>query len=337
VAYTIVLPHYLTFDSPPRPGCTYEANKAVVHCQDPDAIVGQGWVYGSISFDPEDLFKFDPVVVRLAANAPGPVALTEGIVTGHGLNECGEECDQLRPLAMRARATSQHTGVLSAAEAITVKNSVKSRNAAPAIPDADPGDNSAPFSAFTDRNPADLSISAAPVSGHVGDTVSVKLTVKNAGPADAPTTKVALTAPTGTEFVSVDQQVCTATTAGKAYTCDLGTGPKGESTSATLSLKILSATVADGKAEVSSAVEDPNPGDNTAPIKVTVLENSTSPSAGPSAVPSAPAAGGTGGGLPVTGMPVGLISALGLGVAAVGGVLMVLARRRRAVIVTPID
>jgi hypothetical protein len=47
--------------------------------------------------------------------------------------------------------------------------------------------------------------------------------------------------------------------------------------------------------------------------------------------------GGGGGGLPVTGAQAGLIGGVGLGVVAVGGVLFLMARRRRVVLVTPGD
>jgi hypothetical protein len=47
--------------------------------------------------------------------------------------------------------------------------------------------------------------------------------------------------------------------------------------------------------------------------------------------------GGTGGGLPVTGVQVGLIGGVGAAVLALGAVLFVLSRRRRVVLVTPGD
>jgi uncharacterized repeat protein (TIGR01451 family)/LPXTG-motif cell wall-anchored protein len=334
VEYTIVLPPYLTFL--PKPGCTYESADTVAHCVVEDVQIDPGGAFA------ESLL--DPTLVTLAGSAPGPVALTAGIVSGHGL----AEVDPAQAQAMRSPAASQRAGVLSAAEATKLKNSARSRAATvPGGDDADPNDNEAQFSVFTAGNPADLSVSATPVSGHIGDTANLTMTVKNAGPADVLEARVKVTAPTGTEIVSADA-VCTATTPGKEYTCELGSLPAGESSaSGAFKLRIVTATVTDGKVEVSSVARDPNPGDNTAPIKVTVLDDSGAPSAEPSAPgtepsapgtdPSAPAVGGTAGGLPVTGAQAGPLSALGLGVAAVGGGLMVLARRRRAVVVPPTD
>ncbi|NJC68678.1 hypothetical protein HC031_02900 [Planosporangium thailandense] len=344
VSYMIALPPYLTFASQ-RPECSYEAENSVAICHDPDAIVYQGDVYGSVKPDPDGNQPFlpDPVKVKLAANAPGPVALGPGVVIGFGDGPA-----PVQALAQRASAATSRAGVISAAQAAELKKTLKSSDV---TPDADPADNMTLFSAFTAANPADLSISATPVSGHVGDTVKVKVTVANGGPADVMDGTVTLTAPAGTEFVSVDPDLCTATTAGKVYSCDLGFGPAHTSASNTFSLKILSDRVSDGKVEVSSSTPDPKPGNNVGAIKVTVLTGTqpspgTSPSTSPSAsaAPSASATpgtggggGGTGGGLPVTGTPVLLIGGLGLGVAAVGGVLMVLARRRREGFMPPID
>jgi hypothetical protein len=68
-------------------------------------------------------------------------------------------------------------------------------------------------------------------------------------------------------------------------------------------------------------VKDANPSDNTDEFAVHV---------------GAPTGGG-GGGLPVTGVQVGLIGGIGGGVLAVGAVLFVMTRRRRVVLVTPGD
>jgi uncharacterized repeat protein (TIGR01451 family) len=320
VEYSVTLPPYLTFETK-DPLCTYNAANNVATCKNPDVILRPG---EALSDGADE--SAGRTLVKLAATAPGPVALTGGIVTGRGLAELREEPAPSALAQSKAQAKSNGTAVLQAAEAQKRKKPAKAK-------DVDPTDNAAPFSVFTAANPADLGISAAPVSGHVGETVTVKVIVTNAGPADAIKAKVKVTAPAGTEFVSVDP-TCVAATAGKEYACDLGTAPKGMNDSGDFSLKILSATVADGKAEVSSAVADPNVANNTAAIKVTVVPG-PAPST-PGATPSTPA-GGTGGGLPVTGSQAGLIGGLGLGAVAVGGVLMVLARRRRAVVIPPTD
>jgi LPXTG-motif cell wall-anchored protein len=103
----------------------------------------------------------------------------------------------------------------------------------------------------------------------------------------------------------------------------LGPVAAGRTDSRRFESKIVSATVTDGKAVVSSAVKDKKPDNNTTAIKVTVLTGS----------------GGTGGGsgLPITGANVGLIGGLGLGAIAIGAVLLVLTRRRREVVVPPTD
>jgi uncharacterized repeat protein (TIGR01451 family) len=83
-----------------------------------------------------------------------------------------------------------------------------------------------PFSAYTAANPADLSTSATPAQGHVGDTVPVTVTVANAGPVGALNRVVKATAPGGTECTAVDPDD-KATTVGKEYTCEIGLAPAG--------------------------------------------------------------------------------------------------------------
>jgi hypothetical protein len=89
-------------------------------------------------------------------------------------------------------------------------------------------------------------------------------------------------------------------------------------------------------------------GDNTSTFDIFVAAT-TGPTPAPtgsptptgSAVPSGTAVptpgGGDGGGLPVTGVQVGVIGGVGLGVLVLGGVLFLLARRRRVVLVNPDD
>jgi LPXTG-motif cell wall-anchored protein len=112
-------------------------------------------------------------------------------------------------------------------------------------------------------------------------------------------------------------------------------------------LKLVKQTAARSKAQRVPSVEaDTNLGNNLAFGQITVLAGagtppSTSPSASPSASrsasPSSPGAGGgtgggdsDGGGLPVTGTPVGLIAGAGAGILLVGVLGFVVTRRRRA-------
>jgi hypothetical protein len=318
VSYTITLPAYVEFASTDEPGCKYGPNEKGLNqaiCT-VDAVVDPG---GSISFGDPQAGIF-PTRVKLAPNAPGPAVLTEGVVSGSGLKELTED-----QAAVHSLAQTPGYKVLSAPEAAKVRDDAKKAMVTPSLPDPDPVDNAAPFSVYTGDRLADLSVSVAPAQGHVDETVPVTVTAANAGPSDVLATKVDVTAPNGTEFTSVDA-ACAAVTPGKAYSCDLGPIPAGKTNSRVFQAKILSATVTDGKAVVSSAATDKKPDNNTAAIKVTVLTG-------------APGGGGSGGGsgLPITGAQVGLIGALGLGAIAIGAVLLVLTRRRREVLVPPTD
>jgi LPXTG-motif cell wall-anchored protein len=61
------------------------------------------------------------------------------------------------------------------------------------------------------------------------------------------------------------------------------------------------------------------------------------PNPTPTAVPTTPPGGGTGGGLPVTGVQVGMIGALGAGIVLIGAALFFFTRRKRVVVVPPTD
>jgi uncharacterized repeat protein (TIGR01451 family) len=312
VTYTIKLPPYLSFVKHEK-ACRYERKDTVAKCTYPKAVVQPGEYFvrrhGRVPA---------PTKVKLAANAPGPTAITGGVITGRGLKE-GEAAP---PEISALDASADDVGVLSAADAAkAVKAATNNLN------DVDRTDNTVPFSVFTAKKRADLSITATDARGRVGDTVQLKVTVKNGGPSEAPETRLKVVAPGGTEFVSVDAS-CKAKTAGREYLCELGTFPVGNTGTGIFKLKILSATVTDGSAEVSSAAEEPEPNDNTAPIKVKV-KAAPEPTASPTTKPTTPAK--PGGGLPVTGSPVALMGGLGLGAVVLGGGLLLLARRRRAV------
>ena len=91
---------------------------------------------------------------------------------------------------------------------------------------------------------------------------------------------------------------------------------------------------------------DQSPPSSPTPSPSPTAQPTSSPSAGPTptggatAVPTPTAGGGTGGGtgdggLPVTGMQIGLIGGTGAAVLAAGAALMMLSRRRKVVLVTP--
>lgn len=61
------------------------------------------------------------------------------------------------------------------------------------------------------------------------------------------------------------------------------------------------------------------------------------PTGGATASPAPTEGGGAGGGLPVTGMQVGLIGGVGAAILLAGGALLMLSRRRKVVLVTPTD
>ncbi len=170
---------------------------------------------------------------------------------------------------------------------------------------------------FTTANPADLAITAGTASGHVGDTVTVSGTVENHGPADSPSITVIITAPTGTEIV--DAPHCDPVAPGRIVKCEAPLAA-GDGFAEDVKFKITSSTVGnDGTAVVSGPLADPNLDNNTAAIKITVL---------PSGEP---------GGLPVTGVKVAVIGAVGLAGVVVGWLLFAATRRRRVVMVTPGD
>jgi len=183
--------------------------------------------------------------------------------------------------------------------------------------DSKPGDDTFEFTVFTTANPADLAITAGTASGHVGDTVTVSGTVENHGPADSPSITVIITAPTGTEIV--DAPHCDPVAPGRIVKCEAPLAA-GDGFAEDVKFKITSSTVGnDGTAVVSGPLADPNLDNNTAAIKITVL---------PSGEP---------GGLPVTGVKVAVIGAVGLAGVVVGWLLFAATRRRRVVMVTPGD
>jgi uncharacterized repeat protein (TIGR01451 family) len=280
---SIKLPDFVTFTGD-LTGCDVSGHNSAVVCHYPGLAAGGHLVNEGLD-------------VKLAADAPGPVALTGG-----SIGATGQSVNNPPPLAVQAHAT-RPTKTFSTNKPVPPLTSK----------DASPGDGMFNFTVFTTANPADLAVTATAASGHVGDVVSVTVTVKNNGPATATDAAVTITAPSGTTIV--DGLGCTPVTAGKVVKCT-GKLANGESDSGTFKFKIDSATVgSDGEASITSSLKDPDLTNNKAAIKITVLSN----------------------GLPVTGTQVGLIGGSGVAAIAVGWVLFLAARRRRVLLVTPDD
>src|SRR5947207_10108233 len=276
---SIKLPDFVTFTGGVT-GCDFSQHNSAVVCHFTGLAAGETGA--------------DALQVKLAADAPGPVALTGG-----SIGAAGEPADDTPSPALRAQAAKPHK--------------VFSKNKPVKPLTSKPGEDTFNFTVFTTANPADLAVTATAASGHVGDVVSVTVTVKNNGPATATDAAVTVTAPSGTTIV--DGLGCTPVTAGKVVKCT-GTLHNGESQSGTFKFKIDSATVgSDGEAAITSSLKDPDLTNNKAAITITVLSN----------------------GLPVTGTQVGLIGGSGVAAIAVGWVLFLAARRRRVLLVTPGD
>src|SRR6266545_3608827 len=146
---------------------------------------------------------------------------------------------------------------------------------------------------------------------------ALNVTLAKHAPADSPSITVIITAPTGTEIV--DAPHCDPVAPGRIVKCEAPLAA-GDGFAEEVKFKITSSTVGnDGTAVVSGPLADPNLDNNTAAIKITVL---------PSGEP---------GGLPVTGVKVAVIGAVGLAGVVVGWLLFAATRRRRVVMVTPGD
>lgn len=217
-----------------------------------------------------------------------------------------------------------------------------------AVTDPDPMDNGGRLHIQTTRNPADLSVQPVTVTGNVGEVVAVTFSMKNNGPADTASRADAgpgmlhVTAPTGTVFSKVDESDCAPYINGKvdwskhgqggyrSYDCHVrGRVEAGEAESFPLTLTIKSRSVgSDGSIETrAGTVPDDNPKNNKAALVVKVQGGGT-----PTGTPSAPGGGGgsdDGGPLPTTGASLPTYGAVAALLIGVGGVLYLVARRRR--------
>jgi len=285
----ITLPPFVTF--PPGENfeqCTYLENRSGVDCVLDKSIEPDG---GGLTV------KID---VLVAADAPGPMALDGGIV-----DAVGNFADAaVNPAAARGAGNRRVTATAPTPE---------QRAAAVQANAASQGQDKGTFSVHTAANPANLGIVGGSAQGAVNSTVTIAVKATNDGPASSPASAVKITAPSGTELVSLPVG-CQFDTPGKVATCVLSVTAKKDATMV-FSFKILSGTVgSDGKAEIAGPLDDPNNGNNSAALTITVT-----------------------GGLPITGANATLIGGVGLGVLLAGLALYFAARRRRVVLITPVE
>jgi hypothetical protein len=298
--WQVSLPPYVTFVSEDENlsgvdanFCTFNEPRTVARCKASGIEVPRAGVFGSI------------FTVRVAKDAPGPAALTGGIVAGGAL---GTKKDQPLP--------PEEAISLAASKGLKLSQSTAQQRSAAAAGsngggDADPSDNVARFSAHVAANGADLAVTATSAKGAVGATVKVTVTVENKGDASSPDTTLTVTAPTGTELVDMPTN-CVFVTAGKVGKCE-GLLSANEKSSGQFSFKIAATSVAnDGKAQIEGPLYDKDTTNNTAPIVITIDS-----------------------GLPITGAKVSAVAGTGAAVLLAGALLFFLARRRRVVLVTP--
>ncbi|MBV1855398.1 LPXTG cell wall anchor domain-containing protein [Catellatospora tritici] len=326
VNFTITLPPYVRFTD------VYDICQVnddwiqVLTCSDPDAIIPPGggvYLPGEPLIVEADQYFFD-----------GPAILPGGLVSAQAIQMVGdvpnwddilpadgfETVDELTDEQLQQLIEDMLDKVLDNAD-----------EAVEAI-EADSGDNDASFAAhIAAPPPADQVVTATPAQGKVGDVVSVTIKVSNIGKSSTGP-MIDVHAPAGTSFVVPDPadrpQVgsCIDLSGGEPWAFDGWTDIRcgweselqaGRSLSMKVLLRIEEDKVGnDGLVTASTVVgKDVNPANDKAKLVIKVL------------------AGGTGGGLPVTGTNVTVIAASGLAAVALGVVLFLVARRRRATLV----
>lgn len=211
----------------------------------------------------------------------------------------------------------------------------------------------------TGNQGADLQAVGATVHGPVGSTVTAKIGVKNAGPAnlsfsDVRMSKLTLfTVPVGTTVVSVprlcaiivDDQPVKAQPGKPVYVCAAGPLTSGATNFWEFGLRIDKAQPARGTVRVDYPASwypvtehNLNPGNDQADVVVT-SDDAATPAATPPATPATSTggpAGGSGGGtsaggsLPVTGDNTAILAGSGLALVALGGAAYAVTRRRRS-------
>ncbi len=261
-----------------------------------------------------------PLKVKVAADAPGPADYFGAVFA----TNADEDLDLADLAAKNAAAAPK-----SQLELVPVG---KKRSAAAAVEEGDLNDwdNATTFRIKVSRNQADSAAVGATFAGAVGESRTVRVGVRNNGPAATKgpfqgwITSALVRIPAGIDLTRVDDD-CFAMSDGapvdvepgevhgREYICfTLDSVKKGEEQLFSFTGRITAGSAA-GSVTVDGGDQDPTKSNDVAKIAVELT------------------AGGSGGGLPVTGAPAGLLAGGGALLLAAGAVAFVTARRRRIV------
>jgi hypothetical protein len=314
VAISLVAPKYVTFPNN-YSNCVDVEDRGIVCSFD-------------LKLEPGSVFTLKestPLTVAADKVAPGPADYYSGL-HAYGLEEDSDEAT----LSAARQAVKQRGGtkleLVPAVQGLAVDQS-----------ELNDWDNTVPFWVKVALNQADSVAIGADFKGKVGDTKTIKVGIRNAGPAvvlDSTktwkhTAKVRI--PSGLKLTKVDKNCvpnadgepnwdAPGRISGHDYIClgsaQLKVGAK--------ELFSFTAKIEDGQNEdegsitVDGGVQDPKSANNVAKIEVKL----TSGNGG---------GGGSGGGLPITGAPVAQVGVAGLLLVLLGAFTLVLTRRRPTV------
>ncbi|BCJ52902.1 hypothetical protein Asp14428_43770 [Actinoplanes sp. NBRC 14428] len=271
---------------------------------------------------PDEVFTVSaatPLKVKVAADAPGPADYFMGAIAT-GL----EEGSELGALAAAKRTPAGKSP-------LKLVPAGKQRSASAAGGELNPWDNVTSFFVKVSKNPADSVAVGATFAGAIGDTRTVKVGVRNDGPAatlgplQGWVSFSEVTIPAGVELTKVDRDCIPAEddlsigddldggqVSGRDYLCIAVQNLKrGEQALFSFTGRITAASPA-GSVTVDGGPQDPKRSNDIAKIEVKLTS------------------GGSGGGLPVTGAPTSLLAAGGALLLAAGVFAVVTTRRRTA-------
>ena len=264
-----------------------------------------------------------PLKLKVAADAPGPADYFAAVFATHVDPDLGIAERAAKRVA--AAPTSRQLKLVPV-------NGQRAGAAEDEEPELNDWDNAVAFEVKVSRNPADTVAVGATFAGAVGETRTVEVGLRNDGPAatfgpfQGWVAGAMVTIPAGVDLTKVDEN-CFAMSDdspigegpgevhGRAYVClTLENVKRGEEVLFSFTGKITGASAA-GSVAVDGGVQDPKKSNDKAEIGIKLT------------------AGGSGGGLPVTGAPAGLLAGGGALLLAAGAIAFVTARRRRIVTV----